>query len=129
MIRAKTFLALAAALLAGPARAGKLDLDLYANSRPRFARSSAAAPVPFDAWRPGDPRNAQGESFAVQALATGGNAGLGLAGAAQNAGSIGKSREATAMTAGFGAIAIINLWRGWKLWRDPAAREPEKRGR
>lgn len=129
MTRAQRCLALAAALLAGPARAGKLDLDLYANSRPRFARSAAPPPAPFDTWRPGDPRNSQGESFAVQAIATGGNAGLGLAGVAQNAGSIGKSREATAMTAGFGAIAIINLWRSWKLWRDPAAREPEKRGR
>ncbi|MBI2787093.1 MAG: hypothetical protein HYX59_00295 [Elusimicrobia bacterium] len=125
MTRVKTCLALAAFLLAGPARAGKLDLDLYANTRPRFARSTPA-PAPFGPWRPGDPRNAQGESFTVQAIATGGNAGLGLAGVAQNAGSVGKSREAAAMTAGFGALAVINLWRSWKLWREPAAREPSR---
>lgn len=118
--------ALATALLSASARAGKLDLDLYGDARPRFVRSAAPRPAPFGPWRPGDPRNAQGESFAVQALATGGNAGLGLAGVAQNAGSVGKSREATAMTAGFGALAIINLWRSWKLWREPEERPRKK---
>lgn len=129
MTRAQACLTFVAVLSAVPARAGKLDLDLYGDSRPRFERAGAPRPAPFGPWRPGDPRNAQGESFTVQAIATGGNAGLGLAGVAQNAGSIGKSREAAAMTAGFGALAIINLWRSWKLWREPAAREPAPRGR
>ncbi|MBI2386965.1 MAG: hypothetical protein HYV14_13315 [Elusimicrobia bacterium] len=123
---ARLSLVVAAAFLAGPACAGKLDLDLYGNVRPRFARAPAAPLATGKLWLPGDLRNSKGESFAVQAIATGGNAGLGLAGVAQNAGSIGKSREAAAMTAGFGAVALMGLWRTWKLWRDPAAREPAR---
>lgn len=121
-------LALAAVALAVPSRAGKLDLDLYGDMRPSFSRKTSPA-ASRKLWLPGDPRDAKGESFAVQALATGGNAGLGLVGVAQNAGSFGKSREASAMTAGFGAVALMGLWRTWKLWRDPAAHAPAERGR
>ena len=121
MARNRLSLAVAAAFLASPACAGKLDLDLYDNLRPRFARSHPATVPTGELWRPGDPRYAQGESMTVQAIAAGGNAGLGMAGFAQNIGSAGKSRESAAMSAGFGAVALVGLWRTWKLWRDPDA--------
>lgn len=119
--------AVAAVLLASPASAGKLDLDLYGGARPQFAKARGAQVPAGELWRPGDPRHAQGESFAVQTLATGGNAGLGMAGFAQNVGAAGKSREAAAMSAGFGAIALMGLWRTWKLWSDPAAADTPKK--
>lgn len=121
MARIRLRLSLAAVFLASPACAGKLDLDLYDNLRPRFARSHPATVPKGELWRPGDPRYAQGESMTVQAIAAGGNAGLGMAGFAQNIGSVGKSRESAAMSAGFGAVALVGLWRSWKLWRDPGA--------
>lgn len=119
-VRNRLSLVFAAAFLCSPARAGRLDLDLYGGVRPRFARSREAPIASGDLWRPGDPRNSRGESLAVQAVAAGGNAGLGMAGFAQNIGGAGKSRESAAMSAGFGAIALVGLWRTWKLWREPA---------
>ena len=109
--------ALAAVFLASPACAGKLDLDLFGNVRPRFTRPQKATVPQGELWRPGDPRYAQGESLTVQTIAAGGNAGLGAAGFAQSIGSAGKSREAAAMSAGFGAVALVGLWRTWKVWR------------
>ena len=117
-------LALAVVFLASPACAGKLDLDLSGPPRPAFTRSPKPTVPKGTLWHPGDPRYTQGEPFAVQALATGGYAGMGVAGLAQNAGNAGKSREAAALSAGFGAIAAINMWRAWKLWHTP---EDEKK--
>lgn len=116
-------LLLAVILLAGTARAGKLDLDLYGGPAPQFSKSTGAQPGKDELWRPGDLRYMKGESFAVKALATGGYAGMGAAGFAENIGAAGKSKEAAAMSAGFGAIAIINLWRSWKLWSEPAEKK------
>ena len=53
-------LALASILLASPSYAGKLDLDLYSNTRPAFTKSPRAVVPIGDLWRPGDPRYAQG---------------------------------------------------------------------
>ncbi|MCM2304375.1 MAG: hypothetical protein NDJ72_06710 [Elusimicrobia bacterium] len=127
VVRRHLRLIVAAAFLASPARAGKLDLDLYGVPPPRFSKVQGPQVPKGAPWLPGDLRHARGESFAVQALASGGSAGLGLAGLAQNAGAAGKSREAAAMSAGFGAIALMGLWRTWRLWRDPAADEKPKK--
>lgn len=116
-------LIVAAALLASPAGAGKLDLDLYGAPPPQSAKSKTAYPGKDDLWHPGDMRYLKGENFAVKALATGGYAGMGAAGFVENIGAAGKSKEAAAMSAGFGAIAIINLWRSWKLWREPETKK------
>lgn len=112
-------LALAAVFLASPANAGKLDLDLYGGPRPVFPGARGAQVPKGELWLPGDIRNSRGDSLAVQTISFGGSAGLGAAGFAQSIGAAGRNREAAAMSAGFGVITIINLWRTWGLWRDP----------
>ncbi len=116
---ARLNLVLAVFYIASPACAGKLDLDLFGNVRQSFSRPRPATIPKGELWRPGDPRYAQGESLTVQSIAAGGNAGLGMAGFAQNIGNAGKSRESAAVSAGFGAAALVGLWRTWKIWHNP----------
>lgn len=117
-------LGLAALLLAGPASPGRLDLDLYASARVPAWPSAAPGFMPKDRWLPGDPRQARGESFAVQALADSGNAAMGAVGLAQSLPGARRSRDAQAAAVGFGLISLWNLWRLLTLTTDEPKKKP-----
>jgi hypothetical protein len=103
---------LACVALAAAAQAGKLDLDLQGATPPIFGRAAAPAPqTALTDWRPGDPRDARGESKTVQVIAGGGYAAMGAVAAAQTAHGGVHGREAKAETAGFIALAAIGVWR------------------
>lgn len=88
---------------APPSWAGKLDLDLYAN-------------LPVPAAR-GELRNLRGQSPFVRSVSHAGFASMGVLGLAQ-------SKDSTAMAAGFGVIAIWQLWQ--LITNGPGAWKPKE---
>ncbi len=112
---------LAASLLlgvAGPAHAGKLDLDIYV--APFLISHEADIPlVSKDLWRPGSPLGLRGQSRGVRAFSHAGYATLGALGLAETLSNMDRDGYNEASAAGFSAIAVINLWRLWKVGREP----------
>jgi hypothetical protein len=109
-------LKLAVALILVPAaRAGKLDLDIYA-SGPNVPRARADAPAraPYD-WAPGDPRDLKDGPKWVKHLSHVGYAGLGIAGVA---GSIASGGVAPAI--GFGLVALVQSYLEWREIKTPS---------
>jgi hypothetical protein len=108
-------LALALWLAAGPATAGKLDLDLY-NSKPAPVRTPVGPERGvWESWKPGDPRDLRGESRGVRAAVHASYIGLAIGGLAASVATGG-----VAPAVGFGLVTLINSWRLWKL------RKPER---
>ena len=102
-------LSLLGLLLAAPARAGKLDLDIYA-STPRLERPGIEGPTrPAYRWTPGDPRDAADAPGWVKHLSHAGYAGLAVAGLA---GSVATGGVAPAI--GFGLVALVQSYREWR---------------
>jgi hypothetical protein len=110
-------------LLTAPARAGRLDLDLYARADVPAGGRPDVPPLPRDLWRPGSPLSLRGESLGVQVFANAGQTALDAAGLSQSLGAFGHDRNATAATLGFGAVTLINLFRSWGLWREAKSGE------
>ena len=102
-------------LLAGPAGASRLDLDIYA-SVPRVAVERAGGPaVPLYNWTPGNPRDLQDSPRWVKHLSHAGYAGLGVAGLA---GSIASGGVAPAI--GFGLVALVQSYLEWREIKTPS---------
>jgi hypothetical protein len=96
-------------LLAPAARAGKLDLDIYA-STPRLERPGIEGPTrPAYNWVPGDPRDAGDAPGWVKHLSHVGYAGLGAAGLA---GGIATGGVAPAI--GFGLVTLVQSYLEWR---------------
>jgi hypothetical protein len=107
-------LALALALVPA-ARAGKLDLDIYASGPnvPR-ARSDAPGPAPYN-WVPGDPRDLRGDPAWVKHLSHAGYASMGAAGMAG-----GIASGAVAPAIGFGLVALVQSYLEWREINTPS---------
>lgn len=90
-------------LLAPAARAGKLDLDIYADT-PRVSWERPGAPArPLYNWVPGDPRDVGADDPAwVKHLSHVGYAGLGAAGLAASVATGG-----IAPAIGFGLVTLV----------------------
>lgn len=140
-------LALAGLLAAGPAHAGKLDLEVYAAPplqnfappprgasglaelsellapRPRLPGRGGAVRGSGEGWRPGDPRDLYGEPAWVQALSHAGYTGLGIAGLVTSIATGG-----TAPAIGFGIVTLVQAFRGWKLHQE-LSRRPSASGK
>ncbi len=115
----------ASLLIIAPSHAladGKLDLAIMTPFQ-SGAPSKDDAPLPIELWQPGSPLFARSEPRAVQAISYGGYAAMAGLGMAQTAQGFGRSREATAVTAGFGAIAAVQLWNAWKWLTAPDSRK------
>jgi hypothetical protein len=102
---------------------GKLDLSLATPIQLPAPQSKDVAPLPVELWAPGSPLFARRESRGVQALSYAGYGAMAGMGIAQNAQGFGRNREATAVTAGFGAIAAVQLWNAWKWLTAPDSRK------
>ena len=101
-------------LLAPAARAGKLDLDIYA-STPRLERPGIEGPSrPAYNWVPGDPRDLQGDPTWVKHLSHVGYAGLGAAGLA---GSVATGGVGPAI--GFGLVTLVQSYLEWRELKNP----------
>lgn len=104
--------ALVVLMLAGPARAGKLDLDIYGQVRLPAAARPRPDPVSTPVtWTPGDPRDLRSAPRSVQGLATGTYAALGVAGF------VACVAAAPAAAAGFAVMAAVNLYRLYRVSR------------
>jgi len=98
-----------ALLLAPAARAGKLDLDIYASLRP-VARPAVEGPArPAYDWVPGDPRDLDEEPVWVRHLSHAGYAGLGAAGLAASVATGG-----VAPAVGFGLVTLVQSYLEWR---------------
>jgi hypothetical protein len=97
-------LSLAAALILVPAaRAGKLDLDIYASrTAVPYARTAASGKALYN-WVPGDPRDLRGDPSWVKHLSHAGYAGLGAAGLAASVAAI-----------GFGIVTLVQSYLEWR---------------
>lgn len=120
-VRGIIALALTLAQPALAAAEGKLDLAIVTPIRAPAAQKDVA-PLPKELWAPGSPLFTRGESTTVQAFSYAGNATLGAMGLAENIHGFGKSRESTAIGAGFGAILGLQLFNAWKLITAPESR-------
>ncbi len=106
--------------------AGPLDLDVYAPPPKRPAAGRAAAELPRELWRPGSPLAMRGEGPGMQAFAHGAHATLGALGLAESL----SRRDSMGPwhAAGFGAVALINAWLGFRALQPPPP-EPANRPR
>jgi hypothetical protein len=108
--------AVALLTLSPAARAGKLDLDIYA-SGPLVPHSQAdgAGPLVYN-WVPGDPRDTQDAPTWVKHLSHVGYAGLGAAGMAASIASGG-----VAPAIGFGLVTIVQSFLEWREIKNSSA--------
>jgi hypothetical protein len=101
---------------------GKLDLAIMTPFQ-SSTQSKDNAPPPIELWQPGSPLFTRQEPRAVQAISYAGYGAMAGMGIAQNAQGFGRNREATAIAAGFGAIAAVQLWNAWKWLTAPDSRK------
>jgi hypothetical protein len=105
----------AAVLIAPAARAGKLDLDIYASGPNLSSARPDAAAAPRYNWVPGDPRDTNDSPAWVKHLSHAGYAGLGAAGMAVSIASGG-----IAPAIGFGLVALYQSLLEWRQLKNPA---------
>ena len=100
---------------AAPAcEAGKLDLDIYSSQPPPSAQSRPERRLGAgEQWRPGDPRDLEGERPWVHYVSHAGFAALGAAGLVTCVATGG-----VAPAVGFGLVALIQAWSGWKFYKS-----------
>jgi hypothetical protein len=103
-------------LLASPAQAGRLDLNIFTPVAVVREPSQNAYRLQFE-WKPGDPRGLRGETPFVRSLAHGGYATIGAFGLAESL----RGGDATA-AAGFGAVTALQ---GWMLFREKSWKPKE----
>lgn len=139
-----------ATLLAGsaPARAGRLDLDVYAAPplesegaatggstsleglaelvapRPRLPSRSGSRRSLGELWRPGDPRDLHGQPVWVQYASHAAYTGLGVAGLVTSLASGG-----VAPAVGFGIVTLVQAFRGWRLHQELSGRHAPPSGK
>lgn len=118
----------AAALLlslacAAQARAGKLDLEVYSSGYvPPLSGYGMHSRGGFG-WKPGDPRDLQGEPPWVNYVSHAGYTGLAAAGLA---GSLATGGVAPAV--GFGIVTAVQLLRAWGFYKSSSLPESRAAG-
>jgi hypothetical protein len=93
---------------AAPSSAGQLDLDVYSSGAVSPLSGPGTRPRGGFGWKPGDPRDLQGEPSWVHYASHMGYTGLAAAGLA---GSLATGGVAPAV--GFGIVTAIQLFRAW----------------
>ncbi len=104
--------------MAGQAHAGKLDLDIYVAGSTVIYEPDIPL-VPKDLWLPGSPLGLRGQSRGMRAFSHAGYAALGALGMAETLKGLGRDGYTEASAAGFAVVAVVNLWRLWKVGREP----------
>lgn len=95
-----------------PARAGKLDLDIYGKTAVPFYERAPSGGGRGGRWVPGDPRDVRGAGRLAPVI-HGTYTGLAVAGAIGCATITGGG----AAVVGFGIVGAVNLWLLWKSRR------------